>query len=124
MPAVHFNAQWDTTDVAVRPDGKTACIDLWYPRCDDRPEYLEVGLVDVRAADGIRLHYDFDRDGFVVEQPKPIVEKVDETGCIHCGEEWIEVGFFQSWKFNHWEDGSPPDAEVEAAKTASSKNEK
>ena len=114
MTAVPFNKQWDITDVAIEEDGLTAHVDIWYPECEGRPKFLNVGLIDVRASDGVRLHYDFERDGFVVEQPKPIVERVEEDGCIVCGEEWIEVGFFQSWRFNTWKDGSPPDDEVEA----------
>lgn len=114
MVAVPFNKQSDITDVAVWQD--TAHIDIWYPRNDDTAvKFLEVGLMDVRASDGIRVHYDFERDGFVVCQPKPIVSGIKDS-CIECGEEWIEVGFFQSWKFNDWNNGFPSAEEIEAFK--------
>jgi len=101
MVAVPFNRQGDVTDVAVW--GDTAHIDLWYPKIEGRPKFIKVGLVDTRAADGVRLHYDFERDGFVVEQPKPhLVCKGDYYEDI---DEWIEVGFFRSWRFNDRENG-------------------
>lgn len=114
MSAVPFKNQADITDVAV--SGETASVDFWYCRSEGAVRFLEIGLMDVRAADGIRVHYDFDRDGFVVCQPKPIIESIDKSGTINCGEEWVEVGFFASWKFDHWDGGCPPDDEIEAAR--------
>ena len=67
-------------------------IDLWYPSYDKPPAtFVEVGLMSVRATDGVRVHYDFDRDGFVVSQP-----------CSRdIPEEWAEVGFFKSWALDN-----------------------
>lgn len=59
--------------------------------------HIHVNQEAVRASDGVRLHYDYQRDGFVVEQPRPWLELID--GCYHSREEWIEVGFFKSWQF-------------------------
>lgn len=93
MPAVPFNQCSDTTDVAVH--GDTAHVDLWYPTF--RPiKYIEIGLMDVRASDGIRVSYDFDRDGWVIEQNAPTMEPIDDT-CSQQVDHWKEVAFCKSW---------------------------
>lgn len=74
-------------------------VDLWYPgidgddRTDDQPEAIEIGLVHVRAADTIRVTYDFDRDGYVISM-KPTVDKggwSEEVG------DWEERAFVPAW---------------------------
>lgn len=65
-------------------------MDLFYPNVDSSPKYLALGLCDVRASDGIRIHYDFDRDGWVIEQIK------HTEGLMHEGT-WQEMGYFESW---------------------------
>jgi hypothetical protein len=77
----------------------------------------------VRASDGIRLSYDYARDGYVVEQPKPKLVAVDHHGtpCLAHEEDWIEVGFFGAWALDHREhiDGVAEfSAEEEAAAEA------
>ena len=48
---------------------QTLDIDLYYPRPASKDvTKVALGLCDVRASDGIRLSYDFVRDGWVVEQ--------------------------------------------------------
>lgn len=66
-------------------------LELFYPRNDDQPDTLEINLVDVRASDGIQITYDFDRDGWVIKQPKEelIDNQLEET--------WHEVAFLQAW---------------------------
>lgn len=112
MTAVPFNKQHHITDVAVH--GDTASLDIYYPRIEGNPKYLEVGLSDVRASDGIRIHYDFDRDGFVISQPKPHLVAIGDRSYDER-EEWIEVAFCGSWKFNGRPDGAPTKEEFEAA---------
>lgn len=51
--------------------------------------YVYVNQESVRASDGIRLHYDFQRDGIVIEQ-----EPQDENGEVGP---WQEVAFIKSW---------------------------
>lgn len=43
-------------------------VDLWYPTLHDAccVDVIEVQLICVRAARGIRVHYDFERDGYVI----------------------------------------------------------
>ena len=43
--------------------GDTMSFDFCYPR-KNKIKHLFVGLSDVRASDGIRITYDFERDGF------------------------------------------------------------
>ncbi len=81
-------------------------ITLTYPPWTDadntrnQVRYVEVNQESVRASDGIRLHYDYQRDGFVVEQPQVKYVPGKEPNCLDMVETWIEVGFFQSWRFD------------------------
>lgn len=65
-------------------------VELWYPRVDGNAKELEIGLCDVRAADSIRISYDFERDGYAIRQSDC---KLDDHGEA----KWIEVAFVQSW---------------------------
>jgi hypothetical protein len=74
-------------------DGDTIRADLWYPHTEP-VKHVEIGLVDVRASDGIRVTYDFERDGWVICQPTKL--------CWACDDEnpdmgWKEVAFVKSW---------------------------
>ena len=73
----------------------TLCIDLWYPRVDENLiKKIEIGLVDVRGADSIRISYDFERDGWKIEQAS--IFTWSETDQV-CDQDWQEVGFIQAW---------------------------
>ena len=75
--------------------GDTVCVDLWYPRNDDsQVKHVQVGLMDVRAADDIRVSYDFDRDGWKIEQASVFQWAADDEVCDPC---WKEVAFIQAW---------------------------
>lgn len=69
-------------------------VDLWYPRCPDRPKFVELGLVDVRAADPLRIEYDFDRDGWVVKQASRFTFEADDE---KQDQDWQEVAFIRAW---------------------------
>jgi hypothetical protein len=77
----------------ISEDRSTVHAELWYPRNGDNPTQIQVGLVDVRAADNIVVRYDFDRDGWVIYQ--------DETrwvgGHIERVREDVEVAFIPAW---------------------------
>ena len=92
MSAVPFSKRSDITDVAVA--GDTAHVDFWYPRLDGRPKHLQIGLMDVRSTDGIRISYDFNRDGWVIEQSDPIWE--DRGDHMAHVDRWREVYFAPS----------------------------
>ncbi len=70
-------------------------IDLWYPRVGSGAKGVIVGLQDVRAADSIRISYDFDRDGWKVEQASVFSWDVDDE---ICDDGWQEVAFVQAWQ--------------------------
>jgi hypothetical protein len=76
---------------------KESC--LYYPRShkgDDEPDVI-VALYDVRAADDIRITYDFSRDGWVIWQAKRTSWPGDDTVCDPL---WTEVAFCQAWQVN------------------------
>jgi len=89
----------DLTDLAFRKD--TLIVDMWYPRLTsgqprtpDHPVAVEVGLCDVRAADSIRIEYDFARDGYSIKQASKFQWPCDDTVC---DPDWQEVAFVQAW---------------------------
>lgn len=48
---------------------------LWYPRVDGNGSSVAVSLYDVRAADDLRISYDFERDGWSIARgEKPDAE--------------------------------------------------
>lgn len=70
------------------------CVDLWYPRNEGMPDSIQVGLVDVRAADDLLVRYDFERDGWVVLQASRFSWSDDDT---ECDPDWQEVAFLKAW---------------------------
>ena len=73
---------------------------IWYPHGHDpadddpsEPHAVEVSLMDVRAADDIRIVYDFERDGWVIMQATRVVWDVDEEP----DDGWQEVAFVRAW---------------------------
>jgi len=71
----------------------TATVDLEYPRSNEI-KFIEVGLCDVRAADSIRISYDFKRDGYKIEQASIFEWNGDD---IESDPDWKEVAFVQAW---------------------------
>ncbi|WP_417744794.1 hypothetical protein [Rosistilla oblonga] len=55
---------------------------------------IQVGLTDVRAADDIRISYDFERDGWKIEQASVFEWEAGDQVCDPC---WKEVAFLQAW---------------------------
>ena len=69
-------------------------IDLWYPRLDGNAKALEIGLLDVRAADSLQVSYDFDRDGWSIKQASRFMWHSDDH---ECDSDWQEVAFVPAW---------------------------
>jgi len=71
-------------------------IDLWYPNiASSKIKKFVIGLMDVRAADDIRISYDMDRDGWKIEQAS--IFSWDGEDKV-CNPDWQEVAFIQAWE--------------------------
>lgn len=79
---------------ACRYQGDTLSVDLYYPRSPGSPTAIEVDLICVRAADGLRISYDFDRDGWSIQQASRFEW---EAGDTVCDPDWQEVSFVKAW---------------------------
>jgi hypothetical protein len=77
--------------------GDTLYVTLWYPRTDDEPNKIDIGLMDVRAADDLLIEYDFGRDGYSIKQASTFEwdDENDPNGL--CDPDWQEVAFIQAW---------------------------
>lgn len=70
--------------------GDEIYLDLWYPEVEeDSIRYLVLGLMAVRAADNIRISYDFERNGWKIEQP---IKNGDVWG-------WKESAFLPAYQY-------------------------
>lgn len=82
-------------NVHITRRGDTLCVENTYPNITKvGVKYFEIDQESVRASDGIRLHYDYDRDGWVIEQPTKLIWLANDDPC-DMG--WKEVAFIQSW---------------------------
>ena len=66
---------------------------LEYPRIEGNADHVIVSLSDVRAADDLRIEYDFDRDGWSIQQASRFEWALDEP----VDEGWQEVAFVEAW---------------------------
>ncbi len=89
---------------ATRSEG-TIHLDLWYPDVEGNARYLQLGLMDVRAADDIRISYDKKRDGWLIEQDS-VRDDDTRTGADDDPyEAWLEVAFIPAWgSVGKWRD--------------------
>jgi hypothetical protein len=71
-------------------------VELWYPRSKGAADTVDISLIDVRAADSIRISYDFDRDGWSIKQATVFEWDAEDDECDPC---WVEVHFVQAWQF-------------------------
>ncbi len=70
-------------------------IDLWYPdNKNTKINKIVIGLMDVRAADDIRISYGKKRDGWKIEQASVFQWDADDD---ICDPDWQEVAFIQAW---------------------------
>ena len=72
--------------------GDHVSVDLWYPG-HSSIKAIHVGLMHVRAADDIRIEYDFQRDGWVIKQASRFMWMAESE----CDPGWKEVAFVQAW---------------------------
>jgi hypothetical protein len=72
-------------------DDKVMRVELFYPRVEDSEfDTVEIELIDVRAADSIRVRYDFERNGWAILQASIFEWSTDDE---ECDEGWTEVAF-------------------------------
>lgn len=74
-------------------------VEFEYPRREE-PEYLCVDLTDIRAAKAIRIHYDFDRDGWSIETQRTVGKMGDLLEIL----EYAEVAFVPAWALHEEEE--------------------
>jgi len=90
--------RWDTSGGAEIVDqGETVETCLQWPRIRDA-KYIVASLCDTRAADEIRISYDFDRDGWKIEQPQRANWDADAPDA--GDPKWLEVAFIKAWASN------------------------
>lgn len=80
---------------SISHDKTTLEASLYYPR-HDNVNKIEIDLCDVRAADGLQIVYDFERDGWVIKQAQ-FFEWATDDDYDRDGNGWIEVAFIQAW---------------------------
>ena len=68
---------------------------LEYPRNEGNPKFVEVDLMCVRSADGLRISYDFERDGWKIEQAAIFSWDAEDE---KCDPDWQEVAFCPAWQ--------------------------
>ena len=82
-------------NVEIRKDKDTIWVELIAPYPDmDGIRYLVFDQCSTRASDGIRISYDYLRDGYVIEQASRFAWTVDDNDC---DPDWQEVAFIQAW---------------------------
>lgn len=76
-------------------------IELSYPWVEGQIKHFIIGLSCVRAADSIRVSYDFERvsydferDGLKIEQASIFEWEIEDDVC---DPDWQEVAFIQVW---------------------------
>ncbi len=79
---------------AITARGPVLDVDLWYPRVAGNLTAIEIGLMDVRAADSLRVSYDYERDGWVIKQASTFEWTADDQVC---DSDWQEVAFVKAW---------------------------
>lgn len=84
---------WQPTKLLEDKDEDTKYVKLEYPRSSE-VKYVAIKLMDIRAADNIRISYDFDRDGWVIEQASIFEWDGDDKVC---DPDWQEVAFIKAW---------------------------
>lgn len=64
-----FKHELSLNGTIIDAQGPIPCIDLWYPGPDnENPVEIQVGLSHVRAADDVRIKFDFARNEWVISR--------------------------------------------------------
>lgn len=79
--------------ITVNKGDEPVTIVLYYPREENNPSEIIIGLVDVRATNDIQISYDFVRDGWSIQSDFTNPSQVDGPH-VH---ELSEVSFIPAW---------------------------
>jgi len=97
-PRTLFTGKYGADNADVVRHGDTLSVTLTYPPMGQDDEgkmrYVEVDQESVRASDSIRVHYDYERDGWSIEQASVFSWK---TGDKVMDQGWAEVAFVPAW---------------------------
>jgi hypothetical protein len=88
--------EYKNVDLRIEEDKNVLQTELKYPY-NKEIDTIQIGISDIRAADDVRVRYDFERDGWVMEQPRQYY--IPEEGFYELGVEWIESAFCPSWQY-------------------------
>lgn len=86
----------DGTDIEA--EAELTHVELWYPGVHEPSQEtaVQIGLCHVRAARDIRVHYDLERDGWVVSAKNG--DPTSDEGKDELAEDvWVEQAFVPSW---------------------------
>ena len=111
-PVIIHQSRYGGTDrnFHVTKRGDQLDVELTYPprsdadNTNEEVRYVCVDQESVRASDGIRLHYDYERDGWVIEQASVFSWDSEEASNAPNAEDWQEVAFIKSWARQKEED--------------------
>lgn len=75
-----------------KPESLVLNVELCYPRSDGHVNTVELGMMCTRAADSIRITYDFERDGWSILQASGWNrdQRIPDM-------DWQEVYFVKAW---------------------------
>lgn len=79
--------------------GDTIHVDLWYPTVGADCRAVEVHLMCVRAANSLRVRFDHDRNGYVLEMEDILAHESHPNACSQLNTpSYSEVGFVAAWE--------------------------
>lgn len=83
-------------------EGNVLGVTLLYPNVGEGgPQAIEFDQESVRASGGIRVEFDYDRNGYVVRQVEYVQDTFGRLGSMEEASEggpWVEVGFFPAFR--------------------------
>lgn len=99
------NSDYSNNNFHVARRGDTLVVDVTYPpeaygvADPQKVTYVEVDQEAVRASGGIRIHFDYQRNGFVVEQRTNWAGvPMNPDGTFDADDpQWVEAGFFDAF---------------------------